>query len=174
MIGKTIAHYEILEKLGEGGMGEVYRGRDTRLRREVALKTLPDRFTQDPERVARLQREARALASLQHPNIASIFGFEEAEERCFLVMELVAGENLAQRLRGGPLPMDESLEIARQIAEGLEAAHAQRIVHRDLKPTNVIVTPEGKVKILLISWSLSRTRIWTTPPPSVLRSRGQG
>jgi serine/threonine-protein kinase len=148
LIGRTISHYEILEKLGEGGMGAVYRGLDTTLRREIALKTLPDRFTQDPERVARLQREARALASLQHPNIASIFGFEEADGRHFLIMELVEGEDLARRLHGGALSVDESLETALQIAEGLEAAHEQGIVHRDLKPTNVRATPEGKVKIL--------------------------
>lgn len=148
LIGQTISHYEILEKLGEGGMGAVYRGRDTKLRREVALKTLPERFTQDAQRVARLKREARALASLQHPNVASIFGFEEVNRRSFLILELVEGEDLARRLQGGALPVDESLEIALQVAEGLEAAHEQGIVHRDLKPTNLKITPEGRIKIL--------------------------
>jgi serine/threonine protein kinase/Tol biopolymer transport system component len=148
MIGKTFGHYEVVELLGRGGMGEVYRGRDTKLRREVALKTLPDPFASDPERIARLQREARTLASFQHLNVASIFGLEEAEGQEFVVMELVEGEDLARRLGRGPLPVEEALEIAFQIAEGLEAAHEKGIVHRDLKPANVKVTPEGKVKIL--------------------------
>ena len=148
MIGRTLAHYEITHLIGRGGMGEVYRARDTRLGREVALKLLPQAFSSDPERVARLQREARTLASLHHPNIASVFGIEEAEGQTLLVMELVEGEDLAQRLSRGPIALDDALDIARQIAQGLEEAHAKGIVHRDLKPANVKLAPGGKVKIL--------------------------
>jgi serine/threonine-protein kinase len=140
--------YRIIGKLGEGGMGVVYRGEDTTLRREVALKTLPVRFADDPERVARLEREARTLASLQHPNVAALFGLEEAGGQSVLVMEMVEGEDLAARLRRGALPVDETLDIALQVAKGLEAAHEKDIVHRDLKPANVKVTPQGQVKIL--------------------------
>jgi serine/threonine-protein kinase len=148
VIGQTISHYRILEKLGQGGMGVVYKAEDTKLRREVALKTLPDRFAEDTERIARLQGEARSLATLQHSNIASIYGLEEADDQCFVVMELVEGEDLASRLRRGALPNGEALQIALQIAEGLEAAHENGIVHRDVKPGNVKVTPDGGVKIL--------------------------
>ena len=148
MIGQTIAHYTITEKIGQGGMGEVYRATDTKLKRDVALKVLPDSFTQDPQRMGRFQREAEVLASLNHPNIAAIYGLEEAEGRRFLVLELAEGETLADRIKKGPLPVDDALEISRQIAEGLESAHEKGIIHRDLKPANVNVTPEGKVKIL--------------------------
>ncbi len=148
MIGQTISHYRILEKLGEGGMGEVYRAEDTTLKREVAIKVLPERFTQDTERLARFQREAQLLASLNHPNIAAIHSFEHSDEVHFLAMELVEGETLAQRLAKGPLPVEEALEVCRQIAEGLEAAHESGVIHRDRKPANVNITPEGKVKIL--------------------------
>ena len=148
MIGQTISHYRILEKIGEGGMGEVYRAEDTTLKREVAIKVLPERFTKDTERLARFQREAQLLASLNHPNIAAIYGLERADGVRFLVLELVEGETLAERLSKGPLPVEEALEICRQIAEGLEAAHESGVIHRDLKPANVNVTPEGKVKIL--------------------------
>ena len=148
MVGQTISHYRITAKLGEGGMGEVYRAEDTTLKREVAIKVLPAQFTQDTERLARFQREAQLLASLNHPHIATIHGLEQADGVRFLILELVEGQTLAERLRRGPLPMDEALEICRQIAEGLEAAHENGIIHRDLKPANVSVTPEGKVKIL--------------------------
>jgi Tol biopolymer transport system component len=148
MTGKTIAHYEIVEKIGSGGMGEVYRGHDTKLRRDVAIKVLPEDLSSNPERVARFQREARTLASLHHPHIASIFGFDETGGKHFLAMELVEGEDLAQRLQRGPLPVEEALDIARQMAEGLEAAHEKGIVHRDLKPANIKITSDGKVKIL--------------------------
>jgi eukaryotic-like serine/threonine-protein kinase len=148
MIGQTLAHYQILAKIGAGGMGEVYRAHDTKLGRDVAIKVLPKELSRDPERVARFRREARTLASLQHPRIASIFGLEDVGEERLLVMELVDGEDLGQRLRRGPLPVDEALDIARQVAEGLEAAHEKGIVHRDLKPANVKVTPAGEVKIL--------------------------
>src|SRR5512136_2722158 len=148
MIGKTLGHYQIIEKLGQGGMGEVFLADDLNLNRKVALKFLPDVFTGDPERMARFEREAKLLATLNHPNIAAIYGLEEAEGKRFLVLELVEGETLAQRLCRGPLPIEEALEVCRQIADGLEAAHEKGIIHRDLKPANVKVTPEGKVKIL--------------------------
>jgi serine/threonine-protein kinase len=148
MIGNTLGHYRIIEKLGAGGMGVVYRADDKTLDRQVAIKVLPEAFTADRERLARFEREAKVLASLNHPNIASIYGLEEAEGKRFLVLELVEGQTVAERLHQGPLPMDETLDIARQITEGLEAAHDKGIVHRDLKPANVKITPEGKVKIL--------------------------
>jgi Tol biopolymer transport system component len=148
MIGKTLGHYQILEKLGAGGMGVVYRAEDRTLDRQVAIKVLPDAFTGDPERLARFEREARLLASLNHPNIAAIYGLEEAEGKRFLVLELVEGQTLAEQLHRGPLPVEDTLEICRQIAEGLEAAHEKGIIHRDLKPANIKVSPEGKVKIL--------------------------
>jgi serine/threonine protein kinase len=147
-IGGTMSHFKILEKLGEGGMGVVYRAEDTNLGRQVAVKVLPDIFSGDPERLARFERDARLLASLNHTNIATIYGLEQAEGQRFLTMELVEGETLAQRLQKGPLPVEESLEVCRQIAEGLEAAHERGVIHRDLKPANIKITPEGKVKIL--------------------------
>jgi Tol biopolymer transport system component/tRNA A-37 threonylcarbamoyl transferase component Bud32 len=146
--GTRLGPYEILAALGAGGMGEVYRARDTKLQREVAVKVLSDALARDPEYLARFEREARALASLEHPNIAAIHGLEESEGVRFLVLELVAGETLAEKLAAGPLPVEEALEISRQIAEALEAAHEKGIIHRDLKPANVKVTPGGRVKVL--------------------------
>jgi serine/threonine protein kinase len=148
LIGKTLAHYEISELLGEGGMGAVYRARDTKLDRDVALKLLPASLVNDSERVARFEREARTLASIQHAHIASIYGFEHDGAHRFLVMELVEGEDLAERIRRGPLPLEEAIQISRQIALGLEAAHQKEIVHRDLKPTNIRLMADGSVKIL--------------------------
>ena len=148
MIGKTLSHYKVIEKIGQGGMGEVYRAEDTNLSREVAIKVLPEQFTQDPQRLARFEREAKLLASLNHPNIAAIHSFEHADEIHFLVLELVPGDTLQERVAKGPLPVEEALEVYRQIAEGVEAAHEKGVIHRDLKPANVKVTPEGKVKIL--------------------------
>ena len=148
MIGKTLSHYKVLEKIGQGGMGEVYRAEDTNLSREVAIKVLPEQFTKDPQRLARFEREAKLLAQLNHPNIAAIYGFEEADDVRFLAMELVPGETLQERVAKGPLPVEEVLEVCRQIAEGVEAAHEKGVIHRDLKPANVKVTPEGKVEIL--------------------------
>ena len=148
MIGKTLSHYKVIEKIGQGGMGEVYRAEDTNLSREVAIKVLPEQFTKDPQRLARFEREAKLLASLNHPNIAAIYGLEEADGVRFLALELVPGETLAERVAKGPVPVEEALEISRQIAEGVEAAHEKGVIHRDLKPANVKVTPEGKVKIL--------------------------
>src|SRR5229473_6707624 len=145
MIGRSLAHYRVLEKLGQGGMGEVYKAEDTRLGRHVALKLLPAGFAGDSDRVTRLQREAQILASLNHPNIAAIYGLEESDGVQFRVLELVPGPTLADRLVFGPLPMKECLSIARQTAEALEAAHEKGIVHRDLKPANIKSTPDGQV-----------------------------
>ena len=146
--GTRLGSYEILSALGAGGMGEVYRARDTRLDRDVAIKILPEAFAADAERVARFQREAKVLASLNHPHIAAIYGLEDAEGVKALVMELVEGDDLAQRLRRGAIPLDETLPIATQIAEALEAAHEQGIIHRDLKPANIKLRPDGTVKVL--------------------------
>ena len=147
-IGARLGPYQVLAPLGAGGMGEVYRARDTRLGRDVAIKVLPDLFAEDPNRLARFHREAQVLASLNHPHIAHIHGLEESGNVRALVMELVEGENLAQRIARGAMPLDEALPIARQIAEALEAAHEQGIIHRDLKPANVKVRPDGTVKVL--------------------------
>src|SRR5262245_25602015 len=148
MIGNRLAHYEITSHLGSGGMGDVYAATDTKLGRSVAIKFLPEAFSHDNERVARFEREARVLASLNHPNIATIHDLEESGGRKFLVMELADGETLAERIKRGPMPVDESLGIAKQICEALEAAHEKGIVHRDLKPANIKITPDGKVKVL--------------------------
>jgi len=148
LAGIRLGAYEVVKLIGAGGMGEVYRARDQRLQRAVALKVLPVEYSSDVERLARLEREARMLAALNHPNIAAIHGLEEAEGKRFLVLELVEGETLAERLKRGRIPLDETLDIGRQIAEGLEAAHEKGIIHRDLKPANIKITPEGKVKIL--------------------------
>ncbi len=148
MVGTTISHYKVLEKIGQGGMGEVYRAEDTTLKREVAIKVLPEQFTKDPQRLARFEREAQLLAQLNHPNIAAIYGLEEADGVRFLALELVPGETLQERVASGPVPVEEALEVCRQIAEGVEAAHEKGVIHRDLKPANVKVTPEGRVKIL--------------------------
>src|ERR1700739_2910557 len=138
-IGKRVGPYEIVGLLGTGGMGEVYRAKDTRLKREVALKMLPEAFTNDPSRIARFQREAEMLASINHPNIAHVYGLEERA----IVMELVEGETLT-----GPLSLDTALNYARQVGEALEYAHEKGIIHRDLKPAKIKVTPEGVVKLL--------------------------
>jgi serine/threonine protein kinase len=148
MIGKTLGHYQITGKLGKGGMGEVYRAKDQKLGREVAIKVLPEEFAKDADRVTRFQREAKVLASLNHPNIAAIHGLEESGGTNFLVLELVEGETLADRIKAGPIPVEESLKLALQIAEALEAAHEKGVIHRDLKPANIKVTPDGKVKVL--------------------------
>ena len=143
-----LSSYEILSLLGTGGMGEVYRAHDRKLGREVAIKVLPKEFSQDPERLARLEREARLLASLNHPHIGAIYTLEESDGVRFLVLELVPGETLAERLKAGPLEVPEALRVCAQIAEALEAAHERGVIHRDLKPANVKVTPEGQVKVL--------------------------
>jgi len=147
-IGQQIGSYEITSLIGKGGMGEVYRARDSKLKRDVAIKALPDEFSRDHERLIRFQREAEVLASLNHSNIASIYDLQEANESRFLIMELVEGETLAERISRGPLPIEEALNIAKQICEALETAHEKGIVHRDLKPGNVKILPDGKVKVL--------------------------
>ena len=146
--GTRLGPYEITAQIGEGGMGEVYRATDTKLKRDVAVKVLPSALAADPERLARFQREAEVLASLNHPNIAAIHGLEESEGIKALVMELVEGPTLADRIAQGAIPVDEALPIAKQIAEALEAAHEQGIIHRDLKPANIKLRPDGVVKVL--------------------------
>jgi serine/threonine-protein kinase len=140
--------YEVVGLLGAGGMGEVYRARDTKLNRDVALKTLPELFALDSERLARFNREAQILASLNHPNIATIHGVEQADGVHALVLELVEGPTLAERIARGPVPLQETLAIVRQVAEALEAAHEHGVVHRDLKPANIKIRPDGMVKVL--------------------------
>jgi serine/threonine protein kinase len=147
-VGRQLGSYRVISFLDAGGMGEVYQAHDTKLGRDVALKVLPAAFVHDPDRLVRFQREARMLASLNHPNIATIHGLEQSEGVHYLVMELVLGQTLAERLRAGPLAVEEALRICGRIAEALEAAHERGVIHRDLKPANVKVTPEGKVKVL--------------------------
>ena len=146
--GTRLGVYEVNAPIGEGGMGQVYRAMDTTLGRQVAIKILPDAFASDPERLARFEREARTLASLNHPHIAAIYGFEKSAGVHALVMELVEGEDLSQRIARGAIPFDEALPIAKQIADALEAAHEQGIIHRDLKPANIKVRSDGTVKVL--------------------------
>ena len=148
MIGRTVGNYEFEERIGAGGMGEVYRAKDVRLGRFVAIKVLPASLAGNQERAARFEREAKVLAALNHPNIAALYGIEEYGGQLFLILELVEGETLAERIAHGQIPIREALGIAGQIAEALEAAHAQGVVHRDLKPANVKITPQGKVKVL--------------------------
>ena len=162
-IGTQLGSHEITALLGKGGMGEVYRARDTRLKREVAIKILPDQFSRDPDRVSRFQREAEVLASLNHPNIAAIYSLEEAQGSRFLVLELVEGETLAERLGRGAIPVDEALTIAKSICDALEAAHEKGVVHRDLKPGNVKITPEGTVKVL--DFGLAKAMEHAPPTP---------
>jgi eukaryotic-like serine/threonine-protein kinase len=166
--GTRLGPYEVLAAIGAGGMGEVFRARDSKLGRDVALKVLPDAFAADAERMARFQREAKMLASLNHPNIASIYGFEDTTGAHALVMELVDGPTLADRIAGGAIPLDEALPIARQIAEGLEYAHERGIVHRDLKPANVKVTPDGAVKLL--DFGLAKALEGETPTSDIANS----
>lgn len=165
-VGRRLGPYEILAPLGVGGMGEVYRARDSKLNREVAIKVLPDLFASDTDRLARFQREAHVLASLNHPNIAHIHGLEESGGARALVLELVDGETLAERLASGPIPIDEALAIARQIADALEAAHEKGIVHRDLKPANVKLTPDGQVKVLDFGLAKALTKDGSSPEVS--------
>ena len=147
-VGSRLGHYDVTALIGEGGMGQVYQATDTKLNRQVALKILPEAFATDPDRLARFQREAQVLASLNHPNIAQIHGIEEADDTRALVLELVEGPTLKDRIAQGPIPVDEALPIAKQIAEALEAAHEQGVIHRDLKPANIKVREDGTVKVL--------------------------
>jgi serine/threonine-protein kinase len=146
--GQYVGHYQITSFLAAGGMGEVYRARDSKLKRDVALKVLPEAFARDPGRMARFRREAEVLASLNHPNIAAIYDIQEANGSRFLILEFIEGETLADRIACGPIPVADALQIAKNICEALEAAHEKGIIHRDLKPANVKITPEGKVKVL--------------------------
>src|SRR5512135_1505256 len=167
-VGRSLLHYRITDKIGEGGMGVVYRAQDTHLNRPAAIKVLPEVFAEDAEKMARFEREARLLATLDHPNIASIHGLEKQEGRSFLLLELVEGLTLEERLREGPLPIDEALDICCQIADGLETAHDKGIIHRDLKPANVKITPEGKVKVL--DFGLAKATDGSSSPASQART----
>ena len=144
--GTRVAHYEILEPIGKGGMGDVYRARDTKLGRDVAIKALPEEFSQDKDRLARFDREAKLLASVNHANIATLYGLEESNGQQFLAMELVEGETLEARIGQSALSIDEAVSLFLQIAEALEAAHDKGVIHRDLKPANIQITPDGKIK----------------------------
>ena len=146
--GSRLGPYEIADLIGEGGMGQVYRATDTNLKRTVAIKVLPEAMASDGERLARFQREAEVLARLNHPRIAQIYGLEKSDAAIALVMELVEGPTLQERIAQGPIAVDEALPIAKQIAEALEAAHEQGIIHRDLKPANIKLRPDGSVKVL--------------------------
>src|SRR5947209_16820351 len=177
--GTRLGPYEIVSALGAGGMGEVYQAHDTKLRRDVALKILPDTFATDPERLARFQREAQVLASLNHPHIGAIYGVEESNGIRALVLELVEGPTLSDRIAQGAIPLDEALPIARQIAEALEAAHEQGVIHRDLKPANIKLRPDGVVKVLdfglskaldPVSPSSANVRISPVPLPHATES----
>jgi hypothetical protein len=151
LVGRSLGPYEIVSLLGEGGMGEVYRARDTKLGRDVAIKVVASAFLSEPERLARFEREARVLAALNHPHIGAIYGVADEGGVHALVLELVEGPTLAERLVSGPLPVPEALAAARQITDALEAAHDKGVVHQDLNPANVEVTPEGQVKII-VNW----------------------
>src|SRR5215831_465499 len=146
--GTRLGSYEVIALLGVGGMGEVYRARDLKLKRDVAVKVLPELLAGDPERLARFQREAELLATLNHPNIAAVYGLEDSGDSRAIVLELVEGETLAQEIARGPIAPDEALRIARQTVDALEAAHDRGVVHRDLKPANIKLTTDGKVKVL--------------------------
>jgi len=164
--GTRLGSFEVLDPLGKGGMGEVYRARDTRLGRDVAIKVLPETFAKDPARLARFEREARLLAAVNHPAIAAIYGVEDLDDVPCIVMELVPGETLSEKLAQGALPIEESLGLGRQITEALEAAHEKGVVHRDLKPANIKVTPNGKVKVL----DLGLAKVMEAPAPGDLSS----
>ena len=178
--GQKLNHYEIVEPIGKGGMGGVYRARDTKLDRDVAIKILPEAFARDKGRLERFQREARLLAQLNHENSATIHGLEEHDGHQFLIMELVGGETLAKRIANGPLSIDEGLELFLQIADGLEAAHAKGILHRDLKPANIKVAEDGKPKILdfglakLVEAEADRSAEGSSQSPTLTKGTGLG
>src|SRR6185436_6330254 len=166
--GASLGSYSITGPLGKGGMGEVWLARDGRLGRDVAIKVMPAEFATDPDRLARFEREAKVLASLNHPNIAAIYGVEQASGQQFLVLELVDGDTLAERIARGPIPIDDAVKLAIQIAEGVEAAHEKDIVHRDLKPANIKLTTDGKIKVL--DFGLAKAFEGSASEPSVFNS----
>jgi eukaryotic-like serine/threonine-protein kinase len=166
--GTRLGHYEIASQIGAGGMGEVYRALDTNLKRAVAIKVLPEALAADAERLARLQREAEVLASLNHPHIAQIYGLEKTDGSTALVLELVEGPTLADRIVEGPIPIEDALPIAKQIADALEVAHEQAVVHRDLKPANIKVRPDGQVKVLDFGLAKLATRELASTGPAGL------
>jgi serine/threonine protein kinase len=168
--GTRLGSYEVIASIGAGGMGEVYRARDGKLGRDVALKILPDAFASDPDRLARFEREARTLAALNHPHIAQIYGVEDSGATHALVMELVEGPTLAERIVEGPLAIDETLAIASQMVDALDAAHDQGVIHRDLKPANVKVRPDGTVKVL--DFGLAKLSHPADVAPTLSGSRG--
>ncbi len=169
--GTRLGPYEVIAQIGVGGMGEVYEATDTNLKRAVAIKVLPASVAADAERLARFQREAEVLASLNHPNIAAIYGLERSGATTALVMELVEGPTLADRIAQGAIPLDEALPIAKQIAEALEAAHEQGIIHRDLKPANIKVRPDGTVKVLDFGLAKAMEPIGAAMSASVIACR---
>ena len=162
-VGSRLGHYNVTALIGEGGMGQVYQATDTKLNRQVALKILPEAFATDPDRLARFQREAQVLASLNHPNIAAIHGLEDSEGTKALVLELVEGPTLADRIAQGPILVDEALPIAKQIAEALEAAHEAGVIHRDLKAANIKVKDDGTVKVLDFGLAKAPSGLWNCP-----------
>jgi len=169
MPGTRLGFYQVLAVIGAGGMGEVYRARDTRLQRDVAVKVLPEAFVRDPERLARFEREAQLLAALNHPNIGAIFGLEDAAGTPALVLELVEGPTLADRLSEGPIALDEAIAIAKQVADALESAHERGIVHRDLKPANIKLRLDGTVKALDFGLAKLAQAPDSNTPPSIQR-----
>ena len=174
MIGETISHYRIIAKLGEGGMGEVYQAEDTKLDRSVALKFLPAELTRNPEAKARFVQEARAASALDHPNICTIYEVDETNEgRLFIAMACYEGETLKERIARGPLPLDETFDIARQVAGGLAKAHERDIVHRDIKPANIFITHDGLVKILDFGVTRTGTTLGTAAYMSPEQARGE-
>ena len=158
--GQMLLHYRLVEKIGEGGMGVVWKAVDTSLGRDVAIKILPETVSEDAERLARFDREAKLLASLNHPNIATVYGLHEQDGVHFIAMELVPGEDLAQRLATGPLPVAQAVATAQRIAEALEAAHERGVIHRDLKPANVTLAADGTVKVL--DFGLAKATVCST------------